>query len=98
MALGFTIGTDIGAILAAVIAFAVLPNLETFGAFSIAIGLVLVPAAAGMTQSWQTAIFTALVAWFVPLLGPANQMSYNTMQFYNSAVAIVAGVGVAALS
>jgi uncharacterized membrane protein YccC len=32
---------------------------------------------------------------FVPLLAPANQMSYDTAQFYNSALAIVAGCGVA---
>ena len=35
---------------------------------------------------------------FVPLLAPANQMSYDTAQFYNSALAIVAGCGAAALS
>ena len=51
MVLGFTIGTSIGAIFAAVVAFAVLPNTETFGAFSIALGLVLVPAGAGVAQS-----------------------------------------------
>jgi uncharacterized membrane protein YccC len=32
---------------------------------------------------------------FVPLLAPANQMSYDTAQFYNSALAIVVGCGVA---
>ncbi len=35
---------------------------------------------------------------FVPLLAPANQMSYDTVQFYNAALAIVAGLGAAALS
>ena len=97
-ALGFTIGTSIGAIFAAVVAFAVLPNVETFGTFSIALGLVLVPAGAGMAQSWQTAAFTGLAALFVPLLSPANEMSYNTVQFYNTALAIVGGVSVAALA
>ena len=98
MVLGFTIGTSIGAIFAAVVAFAVLPTIETFGAFSIALGLVLVPAGVGVAQSWQTAAFMGLAAWFVPLVSPANEMSYNTMQFYNSALAIVGGVGVAALA
>src|SRR6202008_3836775 len=32
------------------------------------------------------------------LLAPANQMSYDTVQFYNSTLAIVAGCGAAALS
>jgi uncharacterized membrane protein YccC len=98
VALGFTIGTSIGAILAAIIAFAVLPKFETFAVLAIAIGVVLVPAGAGVAQSWQTPVFTGLTAWFIPLLGPANHMSYNTVQFYNSAVAIVGGIGVAALS
>jgi uncharacterized membrane protein YccC len=35
---------------------------------------------------------------FVPLAGPANQMSYDTVQFYNNALAIVTGNFVAALS
>ena len=97
-AIGFMIGTSLTAALAAIIAFAVLPNLETFAAFSLAIGLVLVPAGALMAQPWQTAIFTAMAANFVPLLAPANPMTYNTEQFYNSALAIVAGVGAAAIS
>jgi uncharacterized membrane protein YccC len=39
-----------------------------------------------------------MVLGFVPLLSPANQMSYDTIQFYNFALAIVAGSGAAALS
>ncbi len=97
-AIGFMVGTSLTAAFAAIIAFAVLPNTETFAAFSLAIGLVLVPAGAGMAQPWQTAMFTAMAANFVPLLGPSNPMSYDTEQFYNAALAIVVGVGAAALS
>jgi uncharacterized membrane protein YccC len=95
---GFMIGTSLTAAFAAIIAFAVLPNFGSFAAFSLAIGLVLVPAGAGMAQPWQTAMFTAMAANFVPILGPANQESYDTQQFYNAASAIVVGVGVAACS
>jgi len=98
IAISFMIGTGLTAAFAAIIAFAVLPRLETFAAFSLAIGLVLVPAGAGMAQRWQTAMFTAAAANFIPLLAPANQMSYDTQQFYNSAVALVAGVGAGAFS
>ena len=35
---------------------------------------------------------------FMPLLAPTNQMSYDTAQFYNSALAIVVGCVVAPLS
>jgi uncharacterized membrane protein YccC len=95
---GFMIGTSLTAAFAAVIAFAVLPNRETFPAFSLAIGLVLVPAGAGMAQPWQTVMFMAMAFNFVPLLAPANQQTYDTQQFYNSASAIVIGVGVGVCS
>ena len=97
-AMSFMVGTALGTVFAAIIAFAVLPGLETFEAFSLAIGLYLVPAGALMAQPWQTAMFTAMAINFVPLLAPANQMSYDTVQFYNGALAIVAGIGAAALS
>jgi uncharacterized membrane protein YccC len=97
-AMSFMVGTGLTAAFAAIIAFAVLPNTETFAAFGLAIGLVLVPAGAGIAQPWQTATFIAMTANFVPLLGPANPMSYDPQQFYNSALAIVAGVGAAVLS
>jgi uncharacterized membrane protein YccC len=51
-----------------------------------------------MAQPWQTAMFTGMALIFVPLLTPANQMSYDTVQFYNNALAIVGGVGTAAVS
>jgi uncharacterized membrane protein YccC len=97
-AISFTVGISLSAIWAAIIAFAVLPNLETFAAFSIALGLVLVPAGAGLAQPWQTVAFVAMTANFLPLLAPANQMSYDTVQFYNAALGIAAGAGAAALS
>jgi uncharacterized membrane protein YccC len=97
-AVRFMIGNILGTVFTAIIAFAVLPGLETFEAFSLAIGLYLTPIGALMTQPWQTVMFTAMVINFVPLLSPANQMSYDTMQYYNFALAIVAGSGVGAVS
>jgi uncharacterized membrane protein YccC len=97
-AMSFMVGTGLTVAFAAIVKFAVLPGLETFAGFSIAIGLVLVPAGALIAQPWQQAMFTAMAANFVPLLAPANQMSYDTQQFYNAALAIVAGVGAAAFS
>jgi uncharacterized membrane protein YccC len=97
-AMGFIIGIALATIFTAIIAFAVLPGLETFEAFSIAIGLYLIPTGALMAQPWQTAIFAAMILGFVPLLAPENQMSYDTVQFYNGALAIVTGSGVGAIS
>ena len=97
-AVGFMIGISLAAALSAIIKFAVLPQLTSFAAFCLAIGLVLVPAGAGITQSWQTAAFTAIAFNFIALLAPENEMSYDTVQFYNSALAIVGGLGAATLS
>jgi uncharacterized membrane protein YccC len=100
-AVGFTVGTSLTAAFAAIIGFAVLPNRETFEGFSLVIGLVLVPAGAGLalsSRTWQAVMFMAMVANFVPLLAPANVESYDTQQFYNAASAIVAGSSAAAFS
>ena len=97
-AMSFMVGVGLAAVCAAIVAFAGLPNVETFAGFSIVMGLFLVPAGALMAQPWQPTMFAALAGNFVPLLAPANQTSYDTVQFYNAALAIVLGCGAAALS
>ncbi|WGD50103.1 FUSC family protein [Bradyrhizobium sp. CB1650] len=97
-AANFMVGTGLAAVCAAIVAFAGLPNVETFAGFSIVMGLFLIPAGALMAQPWQASMFAALAGNFVLLLAPANQMSYDTVQFYNAALAIVLGCGAAALS
>ena len=97
-AMSFLVGISLAAVLAAIVQFAVLPSLSGFAAFSVALGLVLVPAGALMVQPWQTATFTAIAFFFVPLLAPANQMNYDPLEFYNSSSAIVVGVATAALA
>jgi uncharacterized membrane protein YccC len=95
--MGIMIGTSLAAALAAIVKFAVLPAVTTFAGFSLALGVVLVPAGMLMVQR-QTPMFMAMAVYLVPLLAPANQMSYDILQFYNGALAIVAGVGAAALA
>jgi hypothetical protein len=90
-------GSIIAAAAAAVVAFAMLPNLETFAAFSLAIGIWLVPAGA-IAHRWRKVAFIYMAAYFVPVLAPTNQMSFDTIAFYNTAMAIVCGAGAAALS
>jgi uncharacterized membrane protein YccC len=103
-ALGFTIGIVLAASLTAIIAFAVLPGLETFEAFSLAIGLYLIPAGALMAtgalmaEPRLTVLSSAMILGFVPLLAPANVMNYDTQQYYNAALAIVSGSSTAAVS
>ena len=97
-AIKFTAGTTIAAVGAAIALFAGLPNMDSFVGFAIVLGLFLIPAGAMIAQPWNTALFVPIAANFVPILGPANQMSYNTIQFYNTALAIVAGCATGALS
>jgi uncharacterized membrane protein YccC len=98
MSRDFLVGTMIAAVFAAIVKFAVLPALSTFAAFSIVLGLYLVPVGALTAQPWQTAIFIAMTFNFVPLLAPANLMGYDPGEFYNTALAIAAGTGAGALS
>jgi uncharacterized membrane protein YccC len=98
LTMSFLLGNFLSAILAALVKFAVLPRLETFTGFCLAIGLVLVPNGALIMQPWQRGIFIAVSFSFVAMLEPANLMSYDTQEFYNSALAIVTGACIAALS
>ncbi len=101
-ATSFMLGVLLTTAAAAVINFAVLPDITTFAGFSLAIGIYLVPVAALMAVPWRTALltglFTGMASIFIPVLGPQNPNIYNTQQFYNSALAIVAGLGAAMLA
>ena len=97
-AVSFVLGGILTSILAAIVKFALLPKLETFEGFCIAIGLVLVPLGAMLAQPWRTGVFLAAAYYFITLLAPANEMTYNTIQFYNSSLAIIGGLGAAALA
>jgi uncharacterized membrane protein YccC len=98
VALRFAAGVGLGVVGTAIVAFAALPNVETFVGFSIVIGLYLIPVGALVAQPWQTGIFMVMAYTFIPLLAPANQMTYDTVQFYNAALAIAAGSAAGALS
>ncbi len=100
-AVAFSLGIAVCIVVAAIIKFAVLPAFETFPAFCFAIGLYLVPVGFALAWSRQPAaiaVFSAVSVNVMPLLAPTNQMSYDTSQFYNSALSIVAGCGIAPLA
>jgi uncharacterized membrane protein YccC len=100
-ALAVTIGVTGNIICAATIKFAVLPTLETFPALCLALGLYLIPVGFGVAR-WHTpaamAVLTTMASSFMPLVSPTNQMTYDTTQFYNIAVAVFVGCGTAVLS
>jgi uncharacterized membrane protein YccC len=98
IAMKFMAGTLVATAMAGLVKFAVLPGVTSFAGFSLAIGLVLVPAGAMIARPWQPGLFLAVTAGLIPLMAPTNQMSYDTAQFYNAALSILAGVGAATLA
>jgi uncharacterized membrane protein YccC len=102
-ALFFTLGIAMVVVVTAVIEFAVLPRLgiERFVGFSLVLAVCLVPIGALLAQArrpWQLGLFTGMAILFMPLLQPANSMTYDPEAFYNASSAIVFGAGCAALS
>jgi NAD(P)-dependent dehydrogenase (short-subunit alcohol dehydrogenase family) len=57
-----------------------------------------VPAGPMIALPWRPAIFVFMTLFIEPLVAPENQMAYDTQQFYDLALAIVAGLGSAALA
>jgi uncharacterized membrane protein YccC len=95
----FMFGIAFATVLAGMVKFGVLPAVQTFPGFCLAIGIVLVPVGALSFQPWQGPVFTlTATVFFIPLLAPANQMTYDTKEFYNIALAIFAGVGATMLA
>jgi uncharacterized membrane protein YccC len=97
LARSFFYGMILIAIIAAVLDFVVLPKMETFLGFSLALGLALVPLGALSAQPWNSGMFTVMAFNLSPLLGIRNVMVYDAAQFFNSAAGIIIGTGFAAL-
>jgi uncharacterized membrane protein YccC len=105
IAYGGSIAVALGAVgatlCAAITKFAMLPTVETFPGFCVVLGLFLIPLGFAMARSQQPltlAIFTTMSFNYIPLLAPTNVMSYDTAQFYNSALATMVGCGMASLA
>jgi uncharacterized membrane protein YccC len=94
----YTIGSAIAAVFAAIVAFALLPQYQSFAGLCAMLGLVLVPAATLSAQPWRAPLFGAIGMNLIPLLGPANPMNYDTVHFYNTAIALLGGIGFAMLA
>jgi uncharacterized membrane protein YccC len=102
-AVGFTAGAFLDVVLAAIVAFAVLPALgiERFAGFSLVLAVCIVPIGAFLAQAKhprQVGLFTAMTLLFIPILRPGNPMIYDPGTFYNTGLAIVCGAGSGALS
>ena len=97
-AIEFAAGAALGAVFSAILKFVVLRRLESFEAFSLVMAVYLIPAGALMAQPRYTAMFTSMTVFFSSIIQATNEMSYDLEQYCNNALAIVAGLGAAALS
>src|SRR5882672_8400357 len=91
-------GNAVALVFAAVIAFGVLPALNTFAGFSLALGLYLVPAGALIVRFGTTPMYTAMAFNFLAPLPTANQISYDPQAFYNAALSVLLGNAAATLA
>jgi uncharacterized membrane protein YccC len=95
------VGIAVAVASAAVTKFAVLPALETFPALCVGVGLFLMPAGIIMARFRQpaaVALMTAMGVNFMALLAPTNPMTYDTAQYYNTALSIIVGCVIAPLA
>jgi uncharacterized membrane protein YccC len=91
-------GVVFGMLLAAVLKFALLPGIETFEGLALAMGLYLVPGGALVLQPWRPTFFSFMTTFLCAYLETTNTMSYDTLAYYNNALAIVSGSAVGAFS
>ena len=96
-AIAFMLGTAVLIPIAAAIKFALLPGLESFSAFCMALGAFLIPVGTAIAATRQHPSLVICTLIFVPVLQPTNEMSYDTAQFYNSALGLFAGFAAAPL-
>lgn len=90
-ALGQSVGTLIGAVVAGVLKFTALINHETFLAFSLIISIALVPMGALSTVPALFPFFTPATMNFLPLLRPSNVMTFDPVEFLNVVFGLLAG-------
>ena len=97
-AVTFLAGTGIAAILAAIANFAILPQVHSFTALAFVLSCYMIPVGALSSRYPNSAFLMAMAANFVPLVAPANLATYDTIAFYNSALALCTGCAIGVLS
>ena len=97
-AVWFIIGGFMSVVLAMIVKFAVLPQLDSFAGLCVALGAVLVPGGFALAKQWLVAVLLPTMFFFLALVGPTNPMSYDFVQFSNTAAAIIAGLAAGALA
>jgi len=94
----FLKGCVLGAAVAAVLVFGILPRATSFPSLCLALGLALVPFGFLLARARNPLFFFAASVNFLPMLSITNGMTYDASQFWNSTSAILAGIAVGALA
>jgi uncharacterized membrane protein YccC len=97
-AVNFCAGAIVASLCAATVKFAVLPQLESYVSLCAVFACYLVPIGALGSLGRYPAFFGIMPVGFIALVTPANIMVYDTVSFYNGAIALVAGTVIAALA
>ncbi len=95
---GYMVGTLLAVSAAAVIDFALLPGLDGFAAFSLVLAAYFIPAGALLASGWRPPVAIGIAGPMVAFMMPTNTMSFDTLAFYNNAVALLVGNGAALLA
>jgi len=94
----FLKGCVLGAAVAAVLEFAILPRVTTFPTFCLALGLAYVPLGFLLARSKTPLFYFAASVNFLPMLSITNGLTYDASVFWNSSIAILVGVACGALA
>ena len=94
----FLKGCVLGAGVAAVLVFGVLPRVTSFPTLCLALALALVPLGFLLARARNPLFFFAASVNFLPMLNITNGMTYDASQFWNNSSAILAGIAFGAIA
>src|SRR5271166_4895054 len=94
----FLKGCALGAGVAAVLVFGILPRATSFPSLCLALGLALVPFGFLIARARNPLFFFAASVNFLPMLSITNAMTYDASQFWNSSTAILVGIAFGAIA
>jgi uncharacterized membrane protein YccC len=94
----FLKGCLLGAVIAAVLVFGILPRVTTFPTLCLVLGLAYVPLGFLLARAKNPLFYFAASVNFLPMVSVTNGITYDASQFWNSSSAIVVGVAFGALA
>jgi uncharacterized membrane protein YccC len=88
----FLKGSCLGAVIAAIIVFGILPKATGFPTLCLILGLPLVPLGFLNARGWRPLFTFAASVNFLPILNITNAMTYDGSGFWNGSIAILGGI------